>query len=189
MDWETVWGRFSRLVERCVEIEKTLSSRLLHEGRKFDFLVDEVELPNGHVTQRDIVRHPGAVVIIPILGDGRVVLIRQFRYAAGKAILEIPAGTLEVGEPPLECAARELREETGYAAKELEPLLSCFMAPGYSDEVIHFFVERGLTAVGDDPEIDEEITLELHGLEEVRRMIAENVIEDAKTIVGILSMN
>ena len=128
------------------------------------------------------------LAIVPILGDGRVVLIRQFRYAAGKAILEIPAGTLEVAEPPQECAARELREETGYAAKELEPLLSCFMAPGYSDEVIHFFVARGLTAVGDDPEIDEEITLELHGLEEVRRMIAENVIEDAKTIVGILTM-
>ena len=169
-------------------MEKTLSSRLLHEGRNFDFLVDEVALPNGHVTQRDIVRHPGAVAIVPILGDGRVVLIRQFRYAAGKAILEIPAGTLEKGEPPLECAARELREETGYAAKELEPLLNCFMAPGYSDEVIHFFVARGLSVVGDDPEIDEEITLELHSLEEVRRMIDENVIEDAKTIVGILSI-
>ncbi len=169
-------------------MEKTLSSRLLHEGRNFDFLVDKVELPNGHVTQRDIVRHPGAVAIVPILGDGRVVLIRQFRYAAGKTILEIPAGTLELGEPPLECAVRELREETGYAAKELEPLLSCFMAPGYSDEVIHFFVARGLSVVGDDPEDDEEITLEFHRLEEVRRMIADNVIEDAKTIVGILTM-
>jgi len=169
-------------------MEKKLSSRLLHEGKNFDFLVDDVELPNGHVTQRDIVRHPGVVAIVPILGDGRVALIRQFRYATGKTLLEIPAGTLEQGEPPLECAARELREETGYEAEELEPLLSCFMAPGYSDEVIHFFVARGLRVVGDDPEIDEEITLELHSLEEVRRMIEENVIEDAKTIVGILSM-
>jgi len=169
-------------------MEKKLSSRLLHEGRNFDFLVDEVELPNGHVTQRDIVRHPGAVAIVPILGDGRVALIRQFRYATGKTLLEIPAGTLEQGEPPLECAARELREETGYEAEALEPLLSCFMAPGYSDEVIHFFVARGLRVVGDDPEIDEEITLELHCLEEVRRMIEENIIEDAKTIVGILSL-
>ena len=169
-------------------MEKTLSSRLLHRGRNFDFLVDEVELPNGHVTQRDIVRHPGAVAIVPILGDGRVALIRQFRYATGKTLLEIPAGTLEQGEPPLECAARELREETGYEAEEFEPLLSCFMVPGYSDEVIHFFVARGLSVVGDDPEIDEEITLELHSLEEVRRMIEENVIEDAKTIVGILSL-
>ena len=169
-------------------MEKALSSRLLHEGRNFDFLVDEVELPNGHVTQRDVVRHPGAVAIVPILDDGRVALIRQFRYATGKTLLEIPAGTLEQGEPPLECAARELREETGYEAKEFEPLLSCFMVPGYSDEVIHFFVARGLSVVGDDPEIDEEITLELYSQEEVRRMIEENVIEDAKTIVGILYM-
>ena len=169
-------------------MEKTLSSRLLHEGRNFDFLVDEVELPNGHVTQRDIVRHPGAVAIVPLLGDGRVALIRQYRYAAGKNLLEIPAGTLEQGEPPLECAARELREETGYEAQELEPLLSCFMAPGYSDEVIHFFVARGLSVVGDDPEDDEEITLESYSLEEVRRMIVDNVIEDSKTIVGILSL-
>jgi ADP-ribose pyrophosphatase len=169
-------------------MEKTLSSRLLHEGRNFDFLVDQVELPNSHVTQRDIVRHPGAVAIVPLLGDGRVALIRQYRYAAGKNLLEIPAGTLEQEEPPLECAARELREETGYGADEIEPLLSCFMAPGYSDEVIHFFVARGLSVVGDDPEEDEEITLELYSLEEVRRMIVENVIEDAKTIVSILSL-
>jgi ADP-ribose pyrophosphatase len=165
-----------------------LSSRLLHEGRNFDFLVDEVELPSGHVTQRDIVRHPGAVAIIPVLGDGRVALIRQYRYAVGKMLLEIPAGTLERGELPLDCAVRELKEETGYEAEVIEPLLSCFMVPGYSDEVIHYFVARGLRVVGDDPEMDEDITLELHDLVEVRRMIEENVIEDAKTIVGILSL-
>ena len=165
-----------------------LSSRLLHEGRNFDFLVDEVELPSGHVTQRDIVRHPGAVAIIPVLGDGRVALIRQYRYAVGKMLLEIPAGTLERGELPLDCAVRELKEETGYEAEVIEPLLSCFMVPGYSDEVIHYFVARGLRVVGDDPEMDEDITLELHDLVEVRRMIEENVIEDAKTIGGILSL-
>ena len=165
-----------------------MSSRLLHEGRNFDFLVDEVELPSGHVTQRDIVRHPGAVAIIPVLSDGRVALIRQYRYAVGKMLLEIPAGTLERGELPLDCAVRELKEETGYEAEVIEPLLSCFMVPGYSDEVIHYFVARGLRVVGDDPEMDEDITLELHDLVEVRRMIEENVIEDAKTIVGILSL-
>ena len=169
-------------------MEKTVSSRLLHEGRNFDFLVDEVELPNGHVTQRDIVRHPGAVAIVPVLDDGRVALIRQFRYAVEKMLLEILAGTLERGEVPLDCAVRELREETGYEADVVEPLLSCFMVPRYSDEVIHYFVARGLRVVGDDPEIDEDITLELHDLVDVRRMIEENVIEDAKTIVGILSL-
>lgn len=169
-------------------MEKTISSKLLHEGRHFSFLVDDVELPNGHVTQRDIVRHPGAVAIIPILGDGKVVLVRQYRYAAGRELLEIPAGTLEEGEPPLECAARELTEETGYEAEELEPVLSCFMAPGYSDEVIHFFAARGLTEVGADTEPDEDISVVPLDLAEVRRMIGENVIEDAKTIVGILSL-
>lgn len=169
-------------------MEKTLSSKLLHKGRNFDFLVDEVELSSGHITQRDIVRHPGAVAIVPLLSNGKVALIQQYRYATGKKLLEIPAGTLEPGELPLECAARELREETGYEAQIIEPLLSCFMVPGYSDEVIHFFVARGLRAMGDDPELDEDITLELHSLEEVRRMIAENIIEDAKTIVSILSL-
>ena len=83
---------------------------------------------------------------------------------------------------------RELREETGYEAEVIEPLLSCFMAPGYSDEVIHYFVARGLSVVGDDPEMDKDITLELHDLGAVRRMIEDNVIEDAKTIVDILSL-
>ena len=169
-------------------MEKTLSSRLIHEGRNIEFLVDEVELPSGHITQRDIVRHPGAVAIVPLLSNDRVALIRQYRYAPGRMLLEIPAGTLEKGEPLLECAARELREETGYEAEDIEPLISGFIAPGYSDEVIHFFVAKSLRAVGDDPELDEDIALELHSLEEVRRMIAENVIEDAKTIVGILSL-
>ena len=128
------------------------------------------------------------MAIVPVLGDGRVALIRQYRYAVGKMLLEIPAGTLERGELPLDCAVRELREETGYEAEVIEPLLSCFMVPGYSDEVIHYFVARGLSVVGDDPEMDEDITLELHDLVDVRRMIEENVIEDAKTIVGILSL-
>ena len=169
-------------------MEKTLSSNLLHRGRHFDFLQDEVELPNGSKTKRDVVRHPGAVAIVPILSDGRVVLVRQYRYAAGKELLEIPAGTLEEGEPPLECATRELREETGYEAEELEPLLSCLMAPGYSDEVIHFFAARGLKEVGADTEPDEDISVVPLDLAEVRRLIKENVIEDAKTIVGILSL-
>ena len=140
------------------------------------------------MAQRDIVRHPGAVAIVPLLNDGRVALIRQYRYAPGKMLLEIPAGTLELDEPPQECAARELREETGYKARKIEPLLNCFMVPGYSDEVIHFFVARGLQAVGNDLDIDEDIKLEIYGMDEVHRMIKENIIEDAKTIVAILAM-
>jgi ADP-ribose pyrophosphatase len=166
-------------------MERTISSRLLHEGRHFSFLQDEVELPNGLKTYRDIVRHPGAVAIVPVLPDGRVVLVRQYRYAAGKPLLEIPAGTLEEGEDPLECARRELIEETGYEASELTAILSCYMAPGYSDEVIHFFEAGGLREVGISPEEDESIEVEVSELGEIIRMIEENIIEDAKTIIGI----
>jgi ADP-ribose pyrophosphatase len=170
-------------------MEKTLSSNLLHRGRHFDFLQDEVELPNGSKTKRDVVRHPGAVAIVPILSDGRIVLVRQYRYAAGKTLLEIPAGTLEPGEDPLECAMRELREETGFEAGEMEGILSCFMAPGYSSEVIHFFAARDLKEVGAEMEPDESIENEVLVLEEILKKIRENAIEDAKTIVGILALS
>ena len=170
-------------------MEKTISSRLLHEGRHFGFHVDEVELPGGRRTKRDVVRHPGAVAIVPLLADGRVILIRQYRYAAGKMLLEIPAGTLELGEAVEDCVKRELREETGYEAREIRRFLSCFMAPGYSSEMIHFYIARDLGEVGGVPEPDEEINVEVLELKKVRELIAENVIEDAKTIIGILFLD
>jgi ADP-ribose pyrophosphatase len=170
-------------------VEKTISSRCLHEGRHFSFYVDEVELPGGRRTDRDVVKHPGAVAIVPVLSDGRVVLVRQYRYSAGKDLLEIPAGTLEPGETVEECVKRELREETGYEAGEIRRLLSCFMAPGYSSEVIHFYIARDIVEVGGAPEPDEKIDVEVIDLKKVRELIAGNVIEDAKTIIGILSLD
>ena len=169
-------------------MEKTLKSKLLHEGRHFSFHRDEVELPSGHRTQRNVVRHPGAVAIVPVLPDGRVVMVRQYRYAAGKELLEIPAGTLEPDEPPLECARRELIEETGYEAGEMEILLSCYMAPGYSSEVIHLYLAGGLREVGGESEPDEELAVEKLDLGSAQELIKANVIEDAKTIIGILSI-
>ena len=170
-------------------MEKTLTSKLLHEGRHFSFLRDEVELPNGFRTFRDVVRHPGAVAIVPVLPEGRVVMVRQYRYAASKELLEIPAGTLEPGEPVIDCAQRELIEETGYEAGTLKSLLSCYMAPGYSSEVIHFFVASDLREAVGEAEPDEEISVERLEPGEVVGMIAENVIEDAKTIIGVLSLS
>jgi ADP-ribose pyrophosphatase len=167
-------------------MERTLSSRLLHEGKSFSFKTDHVELPNGRRTTRDVVDHPGAVAIVPVLDDSRLVLVRQFRYAAGRELLEIPAGTLEKGEKPDECAARELREETGYEADSMRRLLSFFTAPGYSNEVIHLYVATGLRRGEIETEEDEEIEVEEVGLDEALRMIEENRIEDAKTIVGVL---
>ena len=168
-------------------MEKTLSSRLIHEGRNFRFRTDDVELPDGRRTVRDIVEHPGAVAIIPILPDGRMVLVRQYRYAVQKELLEIPAGTLEEGEEPVDCARRELVEETGYEAGVLERIMSCYMAPGYSSELIHFYVATELGLVGADAELDEAITVERLGSDEVLAMIEENLIEDAKTIAGVLA--
>ena len=167
-------------------MEKTVSSKLLHKGRNFSFKTDIVELSNGKQTTRDIVEHPGAVAIIPIQGE-KFALIQQYRYAAGKILLEIPAGTLEPGEDPLACAVRELREETGYAASNWDKLLSCYMAPGYSSEVIHFYVAEGLNQIGGTPEEDEDIEVVLKGFDETLAMIEENTIEDAKTITGILA--
>jgi len=169
-------------------LERTVVSEVLHRGRSFSFKRDEVQLPNGRRTFRDVVDHPGAVAIIPILPDRRVVLVRQYRYAVRKSLLELPAGTLERGESPLDCARRELREETGYEAGTIEKLLSFYTAPGYSSEMIHVFVARDLRLVGAEAEADESITVEPMELGELLRLIDENAIEDAKTICGILAL-
>jgi len=168
-------------------MEKTITTRLLHKGRSFSFKTDEVELPNGKKTTRDIVDHPGAVAIVPVLDDGRIVLVRQYRYATGKDLLEIPAGTLERGEAPDTCARRELKEETGYTAGSMKKILSMYMAPGYSNEVIHLYLATELKAGKQGTEEDESITCELYGPDELLGMMEKNVIEDAKTIAGVLS--
>jgi len=166
-------------------LEETIESRTLHNGRNFSFKTDRVRLENGRETVRDVVNHPGAVAIVAIDRD-ELVLVRQYRYAAGRELLEIPAGTLEPGEDPDRCAVRELREETGCVASEWGRLLSCYMAPGYSNEIIHFYVAEGLSQVGMSPEEDESITVERLGFDQVVDMIEGNEIMDAKTITGVL---
>jgi len=167
-------------------MEETIESKTLHKGRNFTFKTDRVRLENGRETMRDVVDHPGAVAIVAIEED-EIILVRQYRYAAGRELLEIPAGTLELGEDPYMCAVRELREETGYAASAWSRLLSCYMAPGYSSEVIHFYVAEGLSQVGMSPEEDESIAVERHRFDQVVDMIENNTIMDAKTITGVLS--
>ncbi len=169
------------------EMEKTIAKRLIHQGRSFSFETDEVELPNGKMTTRDIVNHPGVVAIVPILDDGRILLVRQFRYATGRELLEIPAGTIERGEAPDTCARRELKEETGYTSGSMRKMLSMYMSPGYSNEVIHLFIATELKAGQQGTEEDESITLEPYGPDELLEMIEKNVVEDAKTIAGVLS--
>ena len=167
-------------------MEKTVASRILYEGKNFKFLTDNVVLENGRETVRDFVEHPGAVAIVAV-DEYEILLVRQYRYAARKELLEIPAGTLEPNEDPFHCAVRELTEETGYAASSWEKLLSCYTAPGYSSEVIHIYLAQGLNYVGARPEEDESIRVERVNFNDILQMIEENVIEDSKTITGILS--
>ena len=167
-------------------MEETVTTKTLHRGRNFSFKTDQVRLAGDKLVTRDIVDHPGAVAIVAVDGF-ELVLVRQYRYAAGRELLEIPAGTLEPGEEPDACAVRELQEETGYTAQRWRKLLCCYMAPGYSSEVIHIYVAEDLNSVASNPEEDESIKVERLGFNEAIKMIEDNVIMDAKTITGILA--
>ena len=127
-------------------IEHSIKSELVHQGSFLQVRLDTVRLPHGGQATREYVVHPGAVVVIGLLDDGRVLLERQFRYPVGRVMTEFPAGKLDAGELPLICAQRELLEETGYSAREWAYAGPMHLAIGYSDEVIHIFFARGLTA-------------------------------------------
>jgi ADP-ribose pyrophosphatase len=141
---------------------------------------------DGEQRLREVVVHPGAVVILAVMDDGRIVMIRNQRFAVGKELIELPAGTLEEGEEPILCAGRELIEETGYQAATLEPLTSFYSSPGFYTEKLHVFVARGLTHVGQQLEDTEHIRVEPMTLADVLGKIQCHEIEDAKTMAAIL---
>jgi len=145
-----------------------------------------VRLPDGRDAERELVIHPEAVAIIPILDDGRILLVRQYRHAAGRELIEIPGGKLDVeGESPQECAARELAEETGYEAKGWEKLITFYTSPGFTNETITLFRATGLRKVG-SPAPGEIAGLEPIEPGSVRRMIESGKIVDGKTIIALL---
>lgn len=148
--------------------------------------LEEHSLPDGRKGTYEIVRHPGGAAVLPILADGRVLLIRQFRPAAGGWVVELPAGRLEEGEEPAATAGRELEEETGYRAGGLEPLGSVLSSVGFCDERIHLFVARDLTAGECRREPDEAIELFALPLQEALAQIAAGAIDDAKTQLALL---
>jgi ADP-ribose pyrophosphatase len=164
-----------------------MSSRRIYDGRILIFHVDEVKIDNGKVTSREIVEHRGATAIVPILDGGNVILVRQYRYAVSTELLEIPAGTLEPGEEPEDCARRELEEETGYTCQTIAKLLECFVAPGYSTEKIHIYLAKDLTKTRQRTEEDEKITVENFPFEAALAKIRSGEIQDAKTIAGLLA--
>jgi ADP-ribose pyrophosphatase len=160
-------------------------TKYVYTGRVVTLNIDTVTLPNGLTVDLEVVRHPGAAAVVPLKEDGKVILIRQFRHAAGGFIYEIPAGKLHQGEDPTVCAARELEEEVGHRAGRLDLLSSIFTAPGFTDEVIHIYKATELTPGRQQLDRDEVLEVIEMPLQEAIRMIETGAIRDAKSIVGL----
>lgn len=158
----------------------------VYRGRVFQLVKENVTLENGRTADLEFVEHPGAAAIVPLTESGQVVLIHQYRHAVGGRIWEIPAGTLEAGEPPLACARRELVEETGFEAADWQPIGEITPVPGYSNERIHIFLASGLRPARQALDADEVIAVHRFDLAEAAAMIARGEIQDAKSICGLL---
>jgi ADP-ribose pyrophosphatase len=163
--------------------EREVESEELYKGKVVQLRLTTVSLPNGSRKMREILVHPGAAAIVPLNDDNTILLVEQYRTAVGGATLEIPAGTLEEGESPEECARRELIEETGFRASNWTPLTAYYPSPGYSSEIIHVFKASGLKKVSD---ADAEFPIKHMPLTEVQAKIRTGEIMDSKTIIGVL---
>ena len=163
----------------------TKNVKNIYKGKVVVLNVDRVTLPNGATVDLEVIRHPGAAAIVPMKDDKTVILIRQFRHAAGGFIYEIPAGKLNPGEDPRDCAARELEEEIGYRASSFELLTSIFTAPGFADEVIHIYKGTGLTKGRQKLDHDEVLNVVELPIEKAIAQIQDGTIRDGKTIVGL----
>ncbi|MDD4888479.1 MAG: NUDIX hydrolase [Phycisphaerae bacterium] len=164
-----------------------VSRRTVYRGKRIDLELLTVRSPDGRETLREVVRHPGAVVILPITDDGQVVFVRNVRVAIGQVLLELPAGTLDKGEPPAACAARELAEETGFSASRIEPLIHFYTSPGVLSEPIWAFVATGLTAGEMELDPGEQLVTELMPYDAAVRMCVDGSIHDAKTLAALLT--
>lgn len=164
--------------------ERTTGTKPIFEGRMISLQVDTVELPNGESSTREIVRHPGAVAVLALLGD-RMLVVEQYRKPLERAQVEIPAGKLEPGEDPMEAAARELEEETGYAARSLQYLRTFSTSPGFADEVIHLYAAVDLEQGNVNLDDEEFLTCEAITLEEAEAYVREGRIYDAKTLLAV----
>jgi ADP-ribose pyrophosphatase len=168
-----------------------IRSRRVYTGKVISLDVDTVRFPDGSVGELEMVRHPGASAVVPFLsdpagGDPQVLLIRQYRYAAEGYLYEIPAGRLNPGEGPRECAERELKEETGCSAERVDELFTMYTTPGFTDEKIHLFMATGLTSGETKHEADEFLELQPMPLSRALQMIQAGEIQDSKTALGLL---
>lgn len=167
--------------------EKTLDKRVIYNGKFINVELQTVRLPDGSISTRDIVTHPGASVIIPMNENNEIYLVRQYRKPIERISLELPAGKLDPGEKPVECARRELLEETGLIAGEIKHLISVHSTPGFCNELLHIFMATKLQSTGSTcTDSDEFLTCRKYSLDKLTDMIYDNIITDAKTIIGIL---
>lgn len=167
--------------------ERLVSSEMIYAGQLVRLRVDRVQVPSGTVVIREVIEHPGSVVMVPLLEDGRVVMIRQFRQAVGEVLWELPAGTLRPGEDPEHCARRELIEEIGYEAGEMKHLFSTYLTPGYCNEFTHAYLARNLKEAPGQSEPDEYIRPVPMPLDDAVAMVLRGEQRNAQAIMGLLA--
>jgi ADP-ribose pyrophosphatase len=168
--------------------ERLIKSDTVYAGKLVRLHVDRVRVPGGTEVIREVVIHPGSVGMVPLLPGGKVALIRQYRHAVGKTLCEMPAGTLRADEDPEACARRELGEEIGQEAEEMEHLFSIYLTPGYCNELMHVYLARGLRPAGGQPEPDERIEVVTMPFDEALAMIERGKIQHAPTVCGLLAV-
>ena len=168
--------------------EQTLATKKIFEGRRINLRVDRVVLPNGRETTREIADYPNSVGIVALDEDDNVILVRQYRHAVVKTLLEIPAGGMEKGEDPRQSALRELEEETGYTAAKMEQIGGIYAAPGYSTEYLHLYLATQLRPGPSRNDEDEAIEVVPVPLEDIPRLIRSGELCDGKSVVGLLSL-
>ncbi len=165
-----------------------LKSERVFEGKIFNIRIDEVQKPTGATMQIDVVEHSGAVTLIPMDEHNRILLVKQYRHAVGKILLELPAGTLDHNETPEDCAIRECREEIGMAPAKLMHLGGFYLAPGYSSEYSELYLATDLSPAPLPQDLDEDLVVEPLSIEEILNKISTGEIQDAKTLAGVLML-
>lgn len=169
-----------------IQPEQQITTQLIYDGTLLRLRRDRVLLSGGRESWREVVEHAGAVAVLPVTREGKIVLVRQYRYAVGRELLEIPAGLLEPGESPQAAARRELREETGYRKGDWRFLTRFYPAPGFTDEIIHMFLALGVEPGRPAPDADEAIATETLVVAEARNAVETGRVADGKTLVALL---